>query len=66
MIDIKKCAYKVIIDTREKQVNHILNKFVDAMIKQKYNKEAKNMTKAEYDNVVDGLEKIIKKNEIGA
>ncbi len=42
------------------------NSKVDAMIKQKYNKEAKNMTKAEYDNVVDGLEKIIKKNEVGA
>ena len=27
MIDIKDCAYKVIVDTREKQVNHILNKF---------------------------------------
>ena len=26
-IDIKDCAYKVIVDTREKQVNHILNKF---------------------------------------
>ena len=36
------------------------------MIKQKYNKEAKHMTKTEYDNVVDGLEKIIKKNEVGA
>ena len=42
------------------------NSKVDAMIKQKYNKEAKNMTKTEYDNVVDGLEKIIKKNELGA
>ena len=42
------------------------NSKVDAMIKQKYNKEAKNMTKTEYDNVVDGLEKIIKKNEVGA
>lgn len=42
------------------------NSKVDAMIKQKYNKEAKNMTKAEYENVVDGLEKIIKKNEVGA
>ena len=27
MIDIKKCKYKIIVDTREKQVNHILNKF---------------------------------------
>lgn len=42
------------------------NSKVDTMIKQKYNKEAKNMTKTEYDNVVDGLEKIIKKNEVGA
>ena len=42
------------------------NSKVDMMIKQKYNKEAKNMTKTEYDNVVDGLEKIIKKNEVGA
>ena len=39
---------------------------IDLNIKKKYNKEAKNMTKAEYDNVVDGLEKIIKKNEVGA
>ena len=31
MIDIKKCAYKVIIDTREKQVNHILNKFDEGL-----------------------------------
>lgn len=42
------------------------NEKINTMIKQKYNKEAKNMTKAEYDNVVDGLEKIIKKNEVGA
>ena len=27
MIKIENCRYKVIIDTREKQVNHILNKF---------------------------------------
>ena len=39
---------------------------IDLNIKKKYNKEAKDMTKAEYDNVVDGLEKIIKKNEVGA
>ena len=31
MIDIKKCAYKVIVDTREKQVNHILNKFDEGL-----------------------------------
>ena len=30
-IDIKDCAYKVIIDTREKQVNHILNKFDEGL-----------------------------------
>ena len=39
---------------------------INSMVKQRYNKEVKNMTKAEYDNVVDGLEKIIKKNEVGA
>ena len=27
MIKIENCKYKVIVDTREKQVNHILNKF---------------------------------------
>ena len=27
-IDIKKCKYKIVIDTREKKIqNHILNKF---------------------------------------
>ena len=26
-IDIKKCAYKVIVDSREKSINHILTKF---------------------------------------
>ena len=31
MIDIKNCAYKVIVDTREKQVNHILNKFDEGL-----------------------------------
>ena len=31
MIDIKKCKYKVIVDTREKQVNHILNKFDEGL-----------------------------------
>ena len=30
-IDIKDCAYKVIVDTREKQVNHILNKFDEGL-----------------------------------
>ena len=27
MIDIKRCKYKIVVDTREKQVGHILNKF---------------------------------------
>ena len=31
MIDIKDCKYKVIVDTREKQVNHILNKFDEGL-----------------------------------
>ena len=31
MIDIKKCKYKIIVDTREKQVNHILNKFNEGL-----------------------------------
>ena len=31
MIDIKNCAYKVIVDTREKQVNHILNVFDEGL-----------------------------------
>ena len=31
MIDIKNCAYKVIVDTREKQVNHILTKFDEGL-----------------------------------
>lgn len=26
-IDIKKCAYKVVVDSREKSINHILNSF---------------------------------------
>ena len=26
-IDIKRCKYKVVIDSREKSINHILNKF---------------------------------------
>lgn len=35
------------------------NKKVDSMIMQRYSKKAKEMTKEEYDNVVDGFEKII-------
>ena len=31
MIDIKKCKYKIVVDTREKQVNHILNKFDEGL-----------------------------------
>lgn len=31
MIDIKDCKYKVVVDTREKQVNHILNKFDEGL-----------------------------------
>ena len=31
MIEIKDCAYKVIVDTREKQVNHILNVFDEGL-----------------------------------
>ena len=31
MIDIRKCKYKIIVDTREKQVNHILNKFDEGL-----------------------------------
>ena len=32
---------------------------VDSMVKTKYGKESKMMTKSEYDNVVEGLEKIV-------
>ena len=31
MIDIKKCKYEIVVDTREKQVNHILNKFDEGL-----------------------------------
>ena len=31
MIDIRKCKYKIVVDTREKQVNHILNKFDEGL-----------------------------------
>lgn len=31
MIDIKDCRYKVVVDTREKQVNHILNVFDEGL-----------------------------------
>ena len=31
MIDIKKCKYKVVVDTREKQVAHIWNKFDEGL-----------------------------------
>ena len=31
MIDMKKCKYKIVVDTREKQVNHILNKFDEGL-----------------------------------
>ena len=31
MIDIKKCKYKIVVDTREKQVNHILNRFDEGL-----------------------------------
>ena len=30
-IDIKKCAYKVVIDSREKSINHILTKFEEGL-----------------------------------
>lgn len=30
-MDIKKCKYKIVVDTREKQVNHILNKFDEGL-----------------------------------
>ena len=40
---------------------------VDSMINQKYNKKACDMTKEEYDNVVEGLQKIADaKNKVGA
>ena len=31
MVDIKKCKYKIVVDTRETQVNHILNKFDEGL-----------------------------------
>ena len=43
------------------------NSKVDSMINQKYNKKACDMTKEEYDNVVEGLQKIADaKNKVGA
>ena len=43
------------------------NSKVDSMINQKYNKKACDMTKEEYDNVVEGLQKIVDaKNKVGA
>lgn len=43
------------------------NSKVDSMINQKYNKKACDMTKEEYDNVVEGLQKIADaKSKVGA
>lgn len=43
------------------------NSKVDSMINQKYSKKACDMTKEEYDNVVEGLQKIADaKNKVGA
>lgn len=39
---------------------------IEKMVMQRYSKESKKLSKSEYDNVIDGLEKIIKKNEVGA
>ena len=40
---------------------------VDKLINQKYNKKANEMTKTEYDNVVEGLQKIADvKSNVGA
>ena len=39
---------------------------VDRLINQKYSKKANEMTKAEYDNVVEGLQKIADTKNVGA
>lgn len=39
---------------------------VDRLINQKYSKKANEMTKAEYDNVVEGLQKIADAKNVGA
>ena len=39
---------------------------VDRLINQKYSKKANEMTKAEYDNVVEGLQKIVDAKNVGA
>ena len=68
IMDVKKKQLQedILDNSTLEQIADKIDEKINSMVKQRYNKEAKNMTKAEYDNVVDGLEKIIKKNEVGA
>ena len=52
MIDIKKCAYKIVIDSREKSINHILNKFEEGFEYKPSHHDMYRGIKSKYSNPV--------------
>ena len=51
-INIKDCAYKVVIDTREKSINHILNKFQEGFELKPSHHDMYRGIKSKYSNPV--------------
>ena len=51
-IDIKKCAYKIIVDSREKSINHILTKFEEGFELKPSHHDMYRGIKSKYSNPV--------------
>ena len=51
-MDIKKCAYKVIVDSREKSINHIINKFEEGFELKPSHHDMYRGIKSKYSNPV--------------
>ena len=52
MVKIENCKYKIIVDTREKQVNHILNKFEEGFENKPSHHDMYRGKKSTYDKPV--------------
>ena len=51
-MDIKKCKYKIVVDSREKSINHILNKFEEGFENKPSHHEMYRGKKSTYSNPV--------------
>ena len=57
-MDIKKCKYKIVVDSREKSINHILNKFEEGFENKPSHHDMYRGKKSTYNNICDEIDEL--------